>query len=110
MVIRIWKTRVNPERLHEYEEFEESSSSPMFLQQPGFLACFFVRSDEDCAAITLWEDEESVEALATSTSYLETASRLEQTQMLIGEQTVRRFRVHRCLLAPGSVEYLVNLS
>ena len=70
MIVRLWTTNVDESRIAEYEENERTRSTPMFHRQPGCLGVLFLRSGEDCCALTFWKDLESVERLKTSESYL----------------------------------------
>lgn len=91
MIVRIWRTDVDPERVEEYERFAQEHSLPMFKQQQGFLGALFLRSEEGFAVQTLWQDMAAVDALAQSDSYQQTVHRLQDTSLLRGEQTVEVF-------------------
>ena len=94
MIVRIWRTGVDRNRLEEYARFEEERSLPMFREQRGFLGVLFLREGADrAAALTLWEDMAAVEALTTSPSYLRTVQVLVNTGLLIGEQSIDVFEV-----------------
>ncbi|MFN8377019.1 MAG: antibiotic biosynthesis monooxygenase [Anaerolineae bacterium] len=93
MIVRIWRTEVNPSRMAEFEEFERQHSMPMFRHQSGCLGVFFVRTPHDCAVISLWRDMASVEHLNHSPSYTQTVQRLLGTGMLHGKQVVEVFDV-----------------
>lgn len=93
MIIRIWRTAVDPGRRDEYREFEEQHSLPMFRRQAGFLGVLFLRSKQGAAALTFWAGDEDVERLAQSPTYLATVERLERTGLLSGDQTVELFEV-----------------
>ncbi len=98
MILRIWRTEVDPARMEEYEEFEREISTPMFQQQPGVLGVLFLRSENDCVALSLWKDMDAVEALATSPTYLETVDRLLSTGLLRDKQTLEVLRVEGGLI------------
>ena len=93
MIGRLWTTRVDKTRIAEYEENENSRSTPMFRQQPGCLGVLFLRSDDNCFALTLWKDRESVERLKTSDSYLEASEFYSNSGMLLGEPSLQIFEV-----------------
>ncbi|MCA1847840.1 MAG: hypothetical protein LC704_02430 [Actinobacteria bacterium] len=94
MLVRIWRTGVDAARLAEYGEFERERSLPMFREQRGLLGVLFLReADDRAAALTFWEDEEAIQALATSPSYNRTVEALLATGLLRGEQTVEVFEV-----------------
>ena len=95
MLARIWRTSVDAARLAEYGEFERKRSLPMFREQRGLLGVLFLReADDRAAALTFWEDEEAIQALATSPSYNRTVETLLATGLLRGEQTVEVFEVN----------------
>ena len=89
MIVRIWRTQLDNSRMNEFERFERERSLPMFRQQEGFLGVIFLRSQGECAALSLWEDLESVEKL--SKSYRETVQLLESTNLLQGSQSIEVF-------------------
>ncbi len=91
MIVRLWTTRVEKDRIAEYEENERSRSLPMFRKQPGCLGVMFLRSSENCFALSFWEDLESVEALKTSTSYIEASAFYANSGMLVGEPSLQVF-------------------
>ena len=93
MIIRLWTTRVDQNRIAEYEENEQNRSTPMFRQQPGCLGALFLRSGETCFALTLWKDLDSVKQLKTSQSYLEASAFYSNSGMLLGEPSVDVFEV-----------------
>jgi heme-degrading monooxygenase HmoA len=94
VLARIWRTGVDATRLAEYGEFERNRSLPMFRQQSGFLGVLFLREANDrAAALTLWRDEEAIQALEASPLYNLTVEALLATGLLRGEQTVEVFEV-----------------
>jgi heme-degrading monooxygenase HmoA len=90
-VVRIWRTGIDPDRSDDYDAFARTRSVPMFRAQPGFVAVLFTSRGSERAVITLWEDRESADALATSASYLSTVEAIEAAGFLRGEQTVEAF-------------------
>ena len=93
MIIRLWTTRVDKSRIAEYEENEKNRSTPMFRQQPGCLGVLFLRSGDNCFALTFWKDLESVERLKTSQSYIEASAFYSDSGMLLGEPSLQVFEV-----------------
>ena len=93
MIVRLWKTRVDKARMGEYEENEGNRSTPMFRKQPGCLGVLFLRSGDDCFALTFWKDMEAVERLKTSKSYQAASSFYSDSGMLIGEPSLQVFEV-----------------
>ena len=82
MFVRIWRARVDPARLDEYERFVEAHSRPMFADQQGFLGAIFSRQGYEVAVLSFWRDEAAVRALQTSASYRRTATMVEETGLL----------------------------
>jgi len=93
MIVRLWTARVEKDRIAEYEANERTRSTPMFRRQPGCLGVMFLRSGENCCALTFWKDLESVQALKTSTSYLEAAAFYSNSGMLVGDPSLEVFEV-----------------
>jgi len=94
MLVRIWRTGVDVDRLAEYEKFEREHSLPMFREQRGLVGVLFLReADDRAAALTVWEDEKALRGFETSTSYARTVEKLLSTGLLRGEQSVEVFRV-----------------
>lgn len=100
MIVRLWSTRVDQKWIAEYEENERSRSLPMFQQQPGCLGVLFLRSSENCFALSLWKDLESVERLKTSESYVEASAFYANSGMLLGEPLLQVFDVMGGFLDP----------
>ncbi len=94
MIVRIWRTQVDPTREEEYERFTQEHSLPMFHQQKGLLGVLLLHGPEDRAALTMWESVAAVEALESSSTYAETVHRLEGSGLLMGEHSVEVFEVH----------------
>jgi heme-degrading monooxygenase HmoA len=94
VIVRIWRTRIDPARAAEYERFAEERSLPMFRAQSGFRGVLFTAAAENSrAVISFWEDQEAVELLDRSDSYRQTASALGSTGILRGDQTVELLNV-----------------
>ncbi|HEX2050153.1 MAG TPA: antibiotic biosynthesis monooxygenase [Actinomycetota bacterium] len=88
MIVRIWSTGVDPERVDEYLTFAQHRSLPMFHAHDGFLGVLFAESDERFATITLWRDRASVDALERSPTYRDTVADILAAGFLTGTQTV----------------------
>ena len=90
MLLRIWRTGVDPQRWHEYARFEREHSLPMFRQQAGCYGVVFVRTSDGAgaAACTFWQDWGAIERLAQSHTYQATVTRLLDTGLLTGTQSV----------------------
>ncbi|HEV8382569.1 MAG TPA: hypothetical protein VGQ29_13365 [Gemmatimonadales bacterium] len=106
MILRIWRTGVDPGRWREYAEFEREHSLPMFRAQPGCRGVLFVRLPQGvgAAACSFWDDQESIEALKSSATYQATVARLLATGLLTGDQTVEILEV-----AGGAIDILKEL-
>lgn len=93
MFIRIWRTRIDPQRAADYDAFAGSTSLSMFSAQPGFVGVIFAGAGADRAVITLWRDRHSVEALRESDSYKRTVAELEATGILAAGSSVEVLEV-----------------
>ena len=89
MIVRIWRTGIDPARASEYQRFAEERSLPMFRAQPGFRGVLFTTAaDGGRAVISFWDDERAIELLDRSESYRDTASALGSSGILRGDQMV----------------------
>jgi heme-degrading monooxygenase HmoA len=94
VIVRIWRTGVDPARAGEYDRFAEERSLPMFRAQPGFRGVLFTAAADDRrAVISFWEDEAAVDLLDVSESYRSAAAALGSTGILRGDQTVEVLNV-----------------
>ena len=93
MYLRIWRTKVDPARVDEFYTFARERSLPMFNEQDGFIDVFFGEGPDDHVTVTLWEDEQSIEALERSASYGATVAAINATGLLRGDQSVEVFRL-----------------
>jgi heme-degrading monooxygenase HmoA len=89
VIVRIWRTGIDPARAEEYERFAGERSLPMFRRQAGFRGVLFASGDEtERVVLSFWENEGAVEELGRSPTYRETVDALLATGILTGEQTV----------------------
>jgi heme-degrading monooxygenase HmoA len=89
VIVRIWRTGIDPACAGEYDRFAQERSLPMFRSQPGCRGVLFTTAADDRrAVISFWEDQDAVNRLDESVTYRETASALGSTGILRGEQTV----------------------
>jgi heme-degrading monooxygenase HmoA len=94
VIVRIWRTGIDPARAGEYDRFAEERSLPMFRTQQGFRGVLFTTAAEDGrAVISFWGDQNAVDRLDRSESYRATAGALGSTGILRGEQTVEVLEV-----------------
>lgn len=91
MILRLWRTEIDPARFADYERFERTTVLEMFRKQPGFLGMLFLRAGSECQTLTFWTDTAAVEALTASVSYKETVDHLLKKGLLRGEPTVEIF-------------------
>ena len=94
MLVRIWRTQVDPFREAEYVAFTQDYSLPMFRQQPGCFGVLFLNAPPDWGALSYWQTDAALAALATSPIYLKTVRQLDETGLLIGPSSVEVFAVH----------------
>jgi heme-degrading monooxygenase HmoA len=103
MLMRIWTTRIVPDREDEYVAFAESHSRAMFRSQPGCLGVLFLKSGEEHAACSFWSSQADLDALAHSSSYRDTVAALRATGLLAGDTTVKVYEVEG-----GSLSSAIN--
>jgi heme-degrading monooxygenase HmoA len=95
VIVRIWRTGIDPARAEDYERFANERSLPMFRAQAGFRGVLFASGGEtERVVLSFWADAGSVAALDDSPSYAETAGALLETGILAGQQTVEVLDVH----------------
>lgn len=95
MIVRIWRTGIDPSRADEYERFADERSLPMFRAQQGFRGVLFTNAAAGGrAVISFWDDASAIDALDRSESYRKTATALGATGILSGEQSVELLEVH----------------
>ncbi len=88
MIVRTWQTTIDPDRVEDFEAFAKTYSLPMFRKQSGCLGVLFSREGADTTTLSFWEDQASIDQLDSSTSYQETVRRIQDIDLLRGEQTV----------------------
>lgn len=93
MIARTWRTRVDPDRLGEYNAFARDISLPMFKQQTGFVGVLFLDVGEEQMVLSLWTDRRAVAALAESKTYRDTVDKIVAAGFLVGESTVDVFDI-----------------
>jgi quinol monooxygenase YgiN len=94
MLVRIWRTRVDPTREEEYIRFTEEFSRPMFQQAPGCLTAVFLNRPPHFGALSYWTDDDALAAFLSSPIYLDTVRRLEETGLLTSQSKSEVFSVH----------------
>jgi heme-degrading monooxygenase HmoA len=95
VIVRIWRTGIDPARTEDYERFTRERSLPMFRSQAGFRGVLFASGDEtERVVLSFWENAGAVAALDGSPSYGETVDALLASGILTGEQSVEVLDVH----------------
>ena len=95
MIVRIWRTGIDPARAEDYERFARERSLPMFRAQRGFRGVLFAAGDAaERMVLSFWEDAGAVAALDGSPTYRATVDALLASEILTGEQTVEVLDVH----------------
>jgi|SRR4029453_9116597 hypothetical protein len=102
--VRIWRTRLDLTRLHDYDRFVEERSRPMFNSQRGFLGVLFSRRDDEVAVLSFSRDLNAVAALETSPNYQDAVRRISDAGFLVGEPRLDVYEVHG-----GSIENVPDL-
>jgi heme-degrading monooxygenase HmoA len=95
VVVRMWRTQIDPLRAHEYERFALEQSLPMFRGQRGFVGVLFERRGSHCAVVTLWADMSAADGLEQSPTYRPTVERRLARGRPTGDSEVERFEVIR---------------
>lgn len=103
MIVRIWRTEIEPTRATDYLEFARHYSLPMFREQRGFGGVLFAAGGAERAVITLWQDMAAVEALAESDTYARTVEAIEAAGFLRGEAEVAVLEVEHSHLEASIV-------
>jgi heme-degrading monooxygenase HmoA len=104
MILRIWRTEIDPARASDYVEFARRHSLPMFRSQPGFKGVFFTAREEERAVITLWENIDALAALNASETYGHTVAAIEAAGFLRGEPTVEVLEIDDGFLEDGVLQ------
>jgi heme-degrading monooxygenase HmoA len=88
MIVRIWRTELEPGAAADYDAFARTRSLPMFERHAGFAAVLFAREGSTAAVITLWQERCDIVNLERSPLYLDTVRALEATGLLRGSSRV----------------------
>jgi heme-degrading monooxygenase HmoA len=104
VIVRVWRAKIDPGRIEEYQRFEQERYMPMLRKQPGLLGVLFLRQAENHAvSLTLWEDAGVVKALQSLPYYQETAHELAESALLARDQSVEVFEVEGGDLRPEAL-------
>jgi heme-degrading monooxygenase HmoA len=100
LIARIWRTGLDESRAEEYDQFAAERSLAMFRSQPGFCGVLFTRMDNGRAVITLWRDQDAIEALDRSADYRDTVAAIGAAGFLRSPQSVEILPVERSWVLP----------
>lgn len=88
MLLRLWRTKFDPGRLDELNEFASSRSTPMFDSFAGCMGHMFCHSGDSYLTISMWIGRHAIEQAEASDVYRKTTEALLATGIVGGEQTV----------------------
>ena len=88
VVVRVWRTGIDPSRAAEYERFARERSLPMFRRQPGFCGVMFAGDEGTRAVLTFWASAAEAISLSDSDDYRETVAGIKGTGVLRFPQSV----------------------
>jgi heme-degrading monooxygenase HmoA len=109
VIVRVWRAKINPARMEEYQRFEQERCMPMLHKQPGLLGVLFLRQAEDRAgSLTIWEDSGAVEALQSSPSNRKLTHELAESALLAVDESVEVFEVEGGDLRPEALVRALN--
>ena len=94
MILRVWTVGLALAKAAELEVFANEFSLPMFRAQPGCLAVLFTRTETECATVTVWDSERSVEVMEASFIYQQVVSQIEESGILGEDHQTRVFSVY----------------
>ena len=84
MLVRVWTVDIKKDRIKDLEEFANTISLPMFRKQEGCLGVLFTKNSQEASTITFWDNQESINKLATSKSYQDVVKEIEESGILAG--------------------------
>lgn len=93
MLLRLWRTRFEPARLRELQEFADTISSPMFERLDGCQGVIFAVDGDTWLTVTLWTDREAIETAEAAPEYRQTVARILAAGFLRGDQQTSVFEV-----------------
>jgi quinol monooxygenase YgiN len=99
-IFRLWTTGLVAATLEGYEAFAGTRSLSMFRSLPGCLGVLFLRSDRRACVVSLWEDQASIDALATNPTYQATVKDLLAAGFLEDPQQTEVMDLHGGFLEP----------
>ncbi|NNF08785.1 MAG: hypothetical protein HKN74_00680 [Acidimicrobiia bacterium] len=87
MLTRIWRTRFDPDRLGELQEFADTVSGPMFRRLPGCRGYIYAVAGSTWVTQTFWDSQKEIAAAEASGDYRQVVAALEATGILRDEPT-----------------------
>ena len=84
MLVRVWTVDIKKDRIKDLEEFANTISLPIFRKQEGCLGVLFTKNSQEASTITFWDNQESINKLATSKSYQDVVKEIEESGILAG--------------------------
>lgn len=93
MLMRLWRTEYDPERLEELRDFARARSTPMFDSFPGCMGHLFAHRDATWLTISMWIGAHAISVAEHSTVYRETVDALDATGILRGQPSVEIYDI-----------------
>jgi len=92
MLVRIWTVDINSNQIEALEEFANNISLPMFRKQAGCLGVLFTKNSNECATITFWDNQESIDNLAKSEYYQQVVEEINNSGILKGNHKTEIYK------------------
>lgn len=102
MITRIWKTRFDPIRLTELQEFANTISAPMLGALPGCIGQIHANDGQTWITQTFWESRDHIARAEIDPRYRDTVQAILAAGFLCGEQTTELFDVTFSTLTDAS--------
>ena len=93
MLLRMWWTEFDLDRLDELNEFARTRSTPMFEAFTGCLGHVFAHQGDRFLAASTWIGHHAIGVAEASSLYRETVDSLAATGLLRGEQSGEVFDI-----------------
>lgn len=93
MLLRIWRTEFDRDRLDELEAFANDISAPMFRDLPGCVGYTYAHDESTWLTITRWDNAESIEAAERSPRYREVVHAILDRGFLGVTQTTESYEL-----------------
>ena len=93
MLIRLWTTGFDPERLSELQVFADDVSAPMFAQLPGCLGHLYATEGSQWITASFWRSETDIELAEASPRYQDVVAQIQRAGFLRGEPSMQVMKV-----------------